>query len=96
MARRRFGWDGAKAARNLRDHGVSFEEAVTAFDDPNRLIELDLKHSEFEDREIVIGFSERARLLMVVTTERHEAIRLISARRATKAETGRYAEQNLG
>jgi uncharacterized DUF497 family protein len=92
----RFEWNADKAARNLRKHGISFDEATTVFDDPNVLREFDRTHSHGEEREIAIGFSENARLLQVVSTERHETIRLISARRATKAESRRYAEQGYG
>jgi len=91
-----FDWGEDKAASNVQKHGITFEEAETVFDDPNLLLELDLKHSDIEEREIAIGFSEKARLLMVVTTERYETIRIISARRATQAEARRYAEQNYG
>ena len=87
----RFTWDPTKAASNLRKHGVSFEEAVTVFDDPRRLETYDLEHSLHEDRVDVIGFSHRMRLLMVVMYEQdHEIIRIISARRATRAEGLRY------
>ena len=89
----KFEWDPSKAADNIRNHGVTFDEAKTVFDDPNMLWEFDLLHLEIEEREIIIGFSEKARLLMVVSTERHETIRIISARRATQAEARRYAEQ---
>jgi uncharacterized DUF497 family protein len=50
----------------------------------------DARHSDVEERMIVIGYSEVARLLMVVTTERYEAIRIISARRANRQEAERY------
>jgi uncharacterized DUF497 family protein len=86
-----FIWDPNKAASNLRKHRVSFEEAATVFRDPRRLRELDLSHHNNEDREIVIGFSERMRLLAVVIYERKEkVIRIISARRATTGEGLRY------
>jgi uncharacterized DUF497 family protein len=88
----RFEWHKEKAASNYRKHGVTFEEAATVFEDERRLQVYDLEHSTpDEDREIVIGFSHRMRLLMVVVYERSENIvRIISARRATKAEGGRY------
>jgi uncharacterized protein len=92
----RFSWDEAKAKANERKHGITFEEAITVFDDPNLLIEFDRRHSESEEREINIGFSEKLRLLTVVTTDHYETIRIISARRATKAEARRYAEQIHG
>ena len=96
MSGLKFEWDPAKAVKNIHAHGISFEEAKTVFDDPNLLREFDALHSEDEDREIAIGFSAEARVLQVVTTERHETIRIISARRATKAEARRYAAQDLG
>ncbi len=89
---REFEWDRVKAERNLREHGVSFVEASSAYDDPKRLELVDVEHSEIEDRDIVIGYSTRLRLLMVVTTERHEAIRIISARKANANEARRYAQ----
>jgi uncharacterized DUF497 family protein len=92
----RFTWDEKKAADNIRKHGVTFGEAKTIFDDANLLVELDLEHSDVEERLHNIGFSEKARILMVVTTDRNETIRIISARRATKAEARRYAEQVHG
>jgi hypothetical protein len=89
----RFTWAETKAAENVRKHGLTFDEAKTVFDDPSLLVELDLVHSDVEERLHNIGFSEKARILMVVTTDRNETIRIISARRATKAEARRYAEQ---
>jgi uncharacterized DUF497 family protein len=89
-----FEWDAAKAEANLRKHGVSFEAATTVFNDPNRVIEPDAEHSEDEDRFRIIGLSDRLRLLLVIFTERHETtFRIITARRATKAETRRYSTQ---
>ncbi len=67
----RFEWHTAKAILNERKHGVTFEEASTVFEDRRRLQLYDLKHSVEEDREIVIGFSHRMRLLMVVYYERN-------------------------
>jgi len=45
-----FEWDDAKAAANVRKHGVSFEEAITVFGDPNAITIFDVEHSETEDR----------------------------------------------
>jgi uncharacterized DUF497 family protein len=91
----KFEWDPAKAAKNVRNHGISFDEARTVFDDPHVWVEYDGEHSRIEDRWRAIGFSNRLRLLSVVYTKRNEtAIRLISARRATKAEGGRYAVES--
>jgi uncharacterized protein len=65
---------------------VSFDEAVTAFGDPLARIADDPAHSEGEQRFILLGQSDRGRLLVVMFTERREAIRLIGARTATPRE----------
>jgi uncharacterized protein len=71
---------------------VSFEEAVTVFGDPVGRITEDPRHSEDEDRYVLLERSERHRLLAVMFTERGESIRLISARRATRREWREYEE----
>ena len=84
----RFVWDRRKAAANLKQHGVSFEEASTAFEDELGAYFPDTLH---EDRFIVIGFSRRQRLLYVVHAEvTPDAIRIINARKATNHEKARY------
>jgi uncharacterized DUF497 family protein len=84
----RFSWDARKAAANLRKHGVSFEEAGTAFEDELGAYYPDSLH---EDRFILIGYSQRQRLLYVVHAEvQRDVIRIISARKATKHEKARY------
>jgi uncharacterized DUF497 family protein len=84
----RFHWDRRKAATNLRKHGVSFEEAETAFDDPLGAFYPDTLH---ETRFILIGYSHRHRLLYVVHAEvTRELIRIISARKATRHEKAHY------
>jgi len=91
VSERKFEWHSGKAAINVAKHGVTFEEAATVFDDLRRLQIYDLEHSVDEDREIVIGFSYRMRLLMVVIYEHDDqVIRIISARRATRQEGLRY------
>jgi uncharacterized DUF497 family protein len=87
-----FEWDPQKAKKNLKKHGVSFEEASTIFDDPNFISFLDDEHSEDEERQITIGMSNRVRLLMAAHTERKRLIRIISARKATKNEEKFYNE----
>lgn len=82
----RFEWDARKALTNRIKHGVSFEEAITVFADPLAHIFDDQDHSALEFREIVIGFSQRQQLLVVCFTERGDAVRIISARKATKLE----------
>lgn len=88
-----FEWDENKAAINQKKHGVSFEEAKTVFDNPLALIFDDEEHSVDEHREIIIGHSRHNRLLLVSYTERPNAIRIISARIATRREREDY-EQN--
>jgi uncharacterized DUF497 family protein len=87
-----FEWDPAKAAANQRAHGVSFEEAATAFQDPLANIHSDPDHSEAEHRAILIGRSTAGRLLLVAFTDRHDRIRLISARATTRRERKEYEE----
>jgi uncharacterized DUF497 family protein len=87
----RFSWDSRKAASNLRKHGVSFEEAVTAFGDPLSLTIPDPLHSESEDRFVLLGLSGNSRLLVVVHAERDDDdIRIISARLASRRERIQY------
>jgi len=85
-----FEWDDAKAAANLRKHGVRFDEAITVFLDPNALTVFDGRHSSDEDRYLTIGFSAAGRLVIVSHTDRGKVVRIISARKPTKAETDEY------
>lgn len=87
-----FEWDPIKAKRNIRVHGITFDEASTAFSDTMSLTIFDPLHSTDEDRLILIGNSHQNRLLVVVHTERGDTIRLISARKATKHERETYEE----
>jgi uncharacterized DUF497 family protein len=87
-----FEWDANKAATNIADHGVSFDEAVTAFEDPLSLTIEHPDHSEHEERLILLGRSRNNRLLVVVHTERENRIRLISARSATPRERRDYEQ----
>jgi len=87
-----FDWDPIKAKTNLWRHGVSFEEASTALFDPLSKTALDSDHAVEEHRFITFGMSARRRLLVVSYTERGEAIRLISARLATRREQTIYEE----
>jgi hypothetical protein len=88
----RFEWNRRKAESNLAKHGVSFEEAGTVFGDPLAQIIDDPRHSTGEQRSILLGQSDRSRLLVVLFTERRGAIRLISARKATPRERRRHEE----
>lgn len=84
-----FCWDELKATENQRKHGISFEEAVTVFDDPLFVLQ-DASRNE-EQRDAVIGFSSVGRLLTVVHIEFDgEFIRIISAWRASPAEEALY------
>ncbi len=85
-----FEWDPTKAARNLQKHGVSFQEAETVFGDPLGRITNDPRHSIDEDRFVLLGQSVECRMLVVLFTDRGEAIRLISAREATPRERRDY------
>jgi hypothetical protein len=89
----RFEWDPVKAEANQRKHGIGFEEAATIFGDPMSLTIADQQHSEAEPRFITVGSSVRSRLLVVVHTDRDEAIRIISARVATRRERRAHEEE---
>jgi uncharacterized protein len=87
-----FEWDPQKAAKNLAKHGVSFQEAESVFGDALGRIATDPRHSLDEERYVLLGVSRRRRLLAVMFTDRGEAIRLISARRATPRERRDYEQ----
>ena len=87
-----FEWDPLKAKRNLKEHGVSFDDATTIFRDTLSITISDPDHSDSENRFIDIGVSHRMELLVVSYTERKDKIRIISARRATRAERKNYEE----
>ncbi|HXI12310.1 MAG TPA: BrnT family toxin [Thermoanaerobaculia bacterium] len=89
-----FQWDARKAALNWRNHRVSFEEAITAFEDPLARVFDDTAHSDEESREVLVGYSSGTRLLLVSFTERDDFVRLISARAATSREQ-RNHEENI-
>ena len=90
-----FEWDEIKAQSNLRKHGISFEEATTAFGDTLSITIDDPFHSQDEDRLILIGLSEDLKTLVVVHVEKRETIRIISARKASKKEKQFYEENRL-
>ncbi len=87
-----FNWDANKAKQNWGDHHVSFLEAVTVFGDPLSQTARDPDHSLAESRYIIVGYSERGRLLMVAHTDRTNEIRIISARELTRRERRQYEE----
>ena len=87
----RFEWDPAKARANARKHGISFDEAETAFYDDFALLVPDPDHSKDEPRFLLIGLSAALRVLVVVHVElATNVIRVISARRATRSERAQY------
>jgi hypothetical protein len=86
-----FSWDERKAISNLKKHGVSFAEAATVFADP---LALAIEDALEPERTLLLGMSNRQRLLLVVHVEVDESsIRIISARRATSHERRRYEEE---
>ena len=89
-----FSWDDRKARENLRKHSVSFEEATTAFADERARVKHDPDHSQDEDRFILLGFSAKLRMLVVVHAYRQDEteIRIISARKATRSERKQYGQ----
>jgi len=86
----RFEWDRDKAKRNLSKHGVSFEDAATAFGDPLSLTIFDPDHSDDEDRFILMGSTGAGLLVVVAHVERGGVVRIISARLASKRERRTY------
>lgn len=93
MADLRIEWGADKARINERKHGITFEEAETAFSDDNALLLIDPDHSTpDEERLVLIGVSIAVRILVVIHCERDDGdtIRLISARRATRSERAQY------
>lgn len=87
-----FEWDENKARQNLAKHNVSFVEATTVFFDPLSVTINDPDHSVSEQRYILIGYSNRGRLLVVVHVDRGDNIRIISVRQATRYERRTYEE----
>ena len=88
----RFEWDPKKNATNRRKHGISFEDAQTAFSDESGLIIDDPEHSEDESRFVLLGISASLRLLVVCHCYRAggDVIRIISARKADRFESAQY------
>lgn len=84
--------DPTKAAKNLKKHRVSFEEAASVFGDPMAYTFADPDHSLGEERWIMFGFSHMERVLAIIYTHRRGKYRIISARRATRSERKIYEE----
>lgn len=91
----RFAWDPRKASANQRRHRVSFAEAETVFSDDNAILLDDPGHSDEEPRYVILGLSERLRILVVSHTvrDRGRTIRIISARKAVQREREQYFER---
>ena len=91
----RFDWDPQKARTNLAKHGVSFSEASTVFADVVGWTYPDSQHSNFEERWLTLGMSEKGRILVVAHTvaEEEQLLRIISAREATRKERQYYEER---
>ncbi|MCH5249415.1 MAG: BrnT family toxin [Lachnospiraceae bacterium] len=90
----KFEWNENKNQINLKKHKITFEEAKAVFYDENALVIDDPDHSEDEERFIILGLSSKANLLVVChcCRETDTVIRIISARKATAAETNQYNE----
>jgi hypothetical protein len=91
----RFSWDPEKARSNERKHGVSFEDAQTAFYDEHALVLEDPNPEDPEERFVLLGLSSSIRLLLVCHCLREggDEVRIISARRASKSEGKQYWER---
>ena len=87
-----FEWDDQKSSRNYRKHGVSFEEARTVFFDEYARLISDRKHSDVEERFVILGLSGMSRVILAAHCYREyrDVIRIISARKATKTERSVY------
>ena len=86
----KFEWDARKARENIRNHAVSFEEAITVFADWDSITIPEPAHSVGEERWVVLGLSSRGNLLVVPHTERGEYVRIISAWRANAKQRKQY------
>jgi len=85
-----FEWDDEKAGGNFKKQGVSFDEGATIFNDPRIATILDPDHSKDEERSVSMGVSVEGRLLVLIHVVREGRIRVISCRKATKAERKNY------
>ncbi len=89
-----FAWDLKKNSENIKKHGISFDEAKSVFYDDNARMMHDPDHSEYEERFLILGLSEKLNILVVCHCyhEKDNIIRIISARKATKYEKNQYQE----
>ncbi|MCD8285647.1 MAG: BrnT family toxin [Clostridia bacterium] len=90
-----FEWDEDKDIQNRQKHGISFAEAQSVFYDADALVMADPDHSDNEEERFIMGFSEKANLLVVCHCFRNSdtVIRIISARKTTSSETRQYIEK---
>lgn len=98
MSNIKFEWDNNKAQTNIEKHGITFQEASTVFLDENAILFDDPEHSMEEERFLLLGMSNHAKMLIVCHCYRcaDDIIRIISARKATRTETQQYIEINEG
>jgi len=89
-----FEWDPAKAASNLKKHGISFEVAREVFEDPDAVEAYDKEHSQTEARFILIGIGANQVVVVIHTTRHHNVYRIISARPASRIERRLYYEKD--
>lgn len=85
-----FEWDKGNLDKNQREHGVATQEAESVFVDPGAYVFPDVRHSEKEDRVVILGKSDQDRFLFVIFTLRDKKIRIISARRIHRKEVEKY------
>ncbi len=87
-----FEWDENKNQKNIKKHGIDFEEASSVFYDEAAILFDDPLHSDDEDRFILLGMSSEANVCMVCHCYRCDdsVIRIVSARKATQKEEERY------
>ena len=90
-----FSWDASKSEVNKKKHQVSFDEAKEVFYDEHAIRYYDPDHSIDEDRFLMLGLSQRLKVLVVCHCyrEKDSIIRIISARKATKKEESTYWEE---
>jgi uncharacterized protein len=92
---RRFDWDREKARQNFRKHGISFDRAVRAFDDPFAIKEFDDRYDYDEDRYQLTGRVDGVLIVVVAYTERPDSTRIIPARKANEHERRKYRSRRV-
>lgn len=92
----KFEWDINKAEANIKNHGVSFDEAEDVFFDDFAIDVYDDSHSDFEEQRFqILGLTAKGVLLVVYTIRYEETYRIISARKATKSEEDSYWSERI-